>query len=69
LVANPNFFKERIKADMKIKTRIKAGLSTGGDCPTIGGCGLNHNQTVAFGLKVKSGVKAGESNGDLHIGH
>ena len=50
---------------MKIKTRIKAGLT--GNCP-LSGCGVNHNQTVARGLKVKSGVKAGETNGDLRVG-
>jgi hypothetical protein len=42
---------------MRIKTNVKAGV---GDpsCPEWG-CGMNHNQTVARGLKVKTGVKAG----------
>ena len=43
---------------MKIKTNFKAG-----DWPN------QHNETVARGLKVKSRVKAGESNGDIRVGN
>jgi hypothetical protein len=35
---------------MKIKTNVKSGLR---------GDSMNHNQTVARGLKVKTNVKAG----------
>ena len=51
---------------MKIKTRIKAGLDA--TCPRWG-CGTNHNQTMVRGLKIKTNVKAGESTGDLRVGH
>jgi hypothetical protein len=43
---------------MKIKTHVKACKND--DCPRDV-CGLNHNQAVASGLKVKSGVKTGQS--------
>lgn len=42
---------------MKIKTKVKAGASNGD--VVIGSTAPNHNQTMAHGLKVKSGVKAG----------
>ena len=46
---------------MKIKTKVKAGARTGdiviGSTATLP---PNHNQTVARGLKVKTGVKAGD---------
>jgi len=35
---------------MKIKTNVKAG-----------GVTLQHNQTVARGLKLKTGIKAGQN--------
>jgi len=50
---------------MKVKTNVKAGRKD--DCP-ITGCGVNHNQTVAKGLKVKTGIKAGGSTGDIYVG-
>ena len=40
---------------MKFKSNVKAGRD---EC-TPAGCGSNHSQTVASGLKVKSSVKAG----------
>jgi hypothetical protein len=48
---------------MKIKTKVKAGSSNGeiviGANATAGRVSGNHNQTVARGLKVKTGIKAG----------
>ena len=43
---------------MKIKTNVKAG-----------GIQMQHNQTVARGLKVKSGVRAGDipSDGTINV--
>ena len=41
---------------MKVKTNVKAGRKD--DCP-LTGCGVNHNQTMARGLKVNTNVKAG----------
>jgi len=42
---------------MKIKTNVKAGAET-----------LQHNQTVASSLKVKTDVKAGGSAGTFNVG-
>ena len=42
---------------MKIKTNVKAGEDKG---PIINqGTSINHNQTVAHGLKINTNVKAG----------
>jgi hypothetical protein len=42
---------------MKIKTNVKAGVGSDG---AGAGSSMQHNQTMAHGLKVKSGVKAGD---------
>ena len=52
---------------MKIKTNVKSGATNGdiviGTTAKSGGIeGANHNQTVARGLKVKTGIKAGEGD-------
>ena len=41
---------------MKIKTRVKAGILA---IPAFKFFG-NHSQTVARGLKIRSGIKAGD---------
>jgi hypothetical protein len=41
---------------MKIKTHVKAGIK--GDCP-VNVCGVNHNQTMARALQVKTHGQAG----------
>jgi hypothetical protein len=44
-------FSSKEKKSMKIKTNMKAGRIT-----------ANHNQTVARGLKVTTGVREGEGD-------
>ena len=51
---------------MKIKTNVKA--SRGTVWPPPPPPPPNHNQTVAKGLKVKTDVKAGATNGDVRVG-
>jgi len=46
---------------MKVKINVKAG----GYC--LNGRNCNHNQTVARGLNVKSGVKAGKASPKLFL--
>jgi len=53
-------FSRKGKTSMKIKTNVKAGASNGDIViGTTATSGSNHNQTVARGLKVKTGIKAG----------
>jgi hypothetical protein len=42
---------------MRIKTSVKAG-----------GINMQHNQTMARALRIKSGIRAGASIGDIHVG-
>src|SRR5215831_19125632 len=52
-----SIFQRKETTAMQIKTNVKAGVD-GPVCPEWG-CGMNHNQTVAHGLRVKSNMKAG----------